>query len=221
MLIRSLASILIVVSSFVLVTGQTPDVKKDDAEKGGKTAVGVRPVKIRDVPFPGGVDLQYILKEMAKDIDLNVLFDAESRLEARKIRIELKNVTAAQAISYILVQENLYSEEVGPKTILVASRIRGMSIPQVGVGVTQLTQQLAQYFGVDGGILINYVRDDSPGLKAGLKAGDVIVGIDDEPVRGALVVVRAIDGKKDGEFTLRIVRDRRDETVSLRVNTTP
>ena len=50
--------------------------------------------KIHDVPFPGGVDLQYIVKELAKDLDLNVLFDAESRLENRRIRIELKNVTA-------------------------------------------------------------------------------------------------------------------------------
>ncbi len=46
--------------------------------------------KMRDVPFPGGVDLQYIVKELAKDLDLNVLFDAESRLENRKIRIELR-----------------------------------------------------------------------------------------------------------------------------------
>src|SRR5687768_13755453 len=29
--------------------------------------------KMRDVPFPGGVDLQYIVKELAKDLDLNVL----------------------------------------------------------------------------------------------------------------------------------------------------
>ena len=44
--------------------------------------------KMRDVPFPGGVDLQYIVKELAKDLELNVLFDAESRLENKKVRIE-------------------------------------------------------------------------------------------------------------------------------------
>ncbi len=101
-----------------------------------------------------------------------------------KVKIELKNVTTAAALDYILLQEGLFSEEAGPKTILVASQLRGTSIPQIGVGVTPLTEQLAQYFGVERGLLINNVRLDLPGSKAGLKAGDVIVGIDDESVRG-------------------------------------
>ena len=77
--------------------------------------------KLRDVPFPGGVDLQYIVKELAKDLDLNVLFDADSRLDNRKIRIELKNVSAAKALDYIFLQENLFFQKVGPRTVIVAT----------------------------------------------------------------------------------------------------
>ena len=98
----------------------------------------------------------------------------------------------------------------------MASRVRRTSIPQIGVGIT--TKQLAQYFGVDAGIHIKDVRPDSPGSKAGLKAGDVIVGIDDEPVRGALGLIRAIDDKEDTDITLRIVRERREQTVNLHLN---
>jgi general secretion pathway protein D len=87
--------------------------------------------KMRDVPFPGGVDLQYIVKELAKDLDLNVLFDAESRLETRKIRIELKNVTAAKALDYIFLQENLFFQKVGPRTILVATGNRRTNFQQL------------------------------------------------------------------------------------------
>ncbi len=87
--------------------------------------------KMRDVPFPGGVDLQYIVKELAKDLDLNVLFDAESRLENRKIRIELKNVTAAKALDYIFLQENLFFQKVGPRTILVAIGNRRTNFQQL------------------------------------------------------------------------------------------
>ena len=87
--------------------------------------------KMRDVPFPGGVDLQYIVKELAKDLDLNVLFDAESRLENRKIRIELKNVTAAKALDYIFLQENLFFQKVGPRTILVATGNRRTNFQQL------------------------------------------------------------------------------------------
>ena len=87
--------------------------------------------KMRDVPFPGGVDLQYIVKELAKDLDLNVLFDAESRLENRKIRIELKNVTAARALDYIFLQENLFFQKVGPRTIIVATGNRRTNFQQL------------------------------------------------------------------------------------------
>jgi general secretion pathway protein D len=87
--------------------------------------------KMRDVPFPGGVDLQYIVKELAKDLDLNVLFDAESRLENRKIRIELKNVTAARALDYIFLQENLFFQKVGPRTVIVATGNRRTNFQQL------------------------------------------------------------------------------------------
>lgn len=87
--------------------------------------------KLRDVPFPGGVDLQYIVKELAKDLDLNVLFDADSRLETRKIRIELKNVSAAKALDYIFLQENLFFQRVGPRTILVATNNRRTNFQQL------------------------------------------------------------------------------------------
>jgi len=216
MLIRPLGSILVVALSFVVVTSQTPDAKKGDADKAVKTN-GIPSEKLRDLPFSAtGIDLQFLIKELAHDMDLNVLFDTDTfRTPGRKVYIDLKNVTVAAALNYILVQEGLISEEVGPKTIMVASRFRGTHIPQIGVGVTSLTEQLAQYFGVEGGTLINSVRSDSPGAKAGLKAGDVIVGIDGEFFRGALGLIRAIDNKTESDFTLRIVRDRKDQTVSL------
>jgi membrane-associated protease RseP (regulator of RpoE activity) len=219
-LIRSLASILFVVSSFVFVTGQAPDAKKGDADNSVKTATGVQVETPRDMPFPGGVNLQFLIKKLARDIGLNVIFDPESKLDYRQVKIELKNVTTAAAIDYILLQEGLISEKVGPGTILVSSRARAQSINKVGINTVPLTDQLAEYFGVPGGLLISYVHDDSPGAKVGLKAGDVIVGIDGEAVRGAVGLIRAIDDKKDNEFALRIVRDHKSETVKLRVDST-
>ncbi|HUR96880.1 MAG TPA: secretin N-terminal domain-containing protein, partial [Pyrinomonadaceae bacterium] len=108
----------------LLPTSYTPTAASD-------VQIPQRLEKMRDVPFPGGVDLQYIVKELAKDLDLNVLFDAESRLENRKIRIELKNVTAAKALDYIFLQENLFFQKVGPRTILVATGNRRTNFQQL------------------------------------------------------------------------------------------
>ncbi|MBX3283148.1 MAG: hypothetical protein KF756_11795 [Acidobacteria bacterium] len=87
--------------------------------------------KLRDVPFPAGIDLQFIVKELAKDLDLNVLFDSESRLDSRKVKIDLKNVSSARALDYIFLQENLFFQKVGPRTILVAANNRRNILQQL------------------------------------------------------------------------------------------
>jgi general secretion pathway protein D len=78
-------------------------------------------------PFPGGIDIQTLIKDLARSLDLNVIFDAESFRQtgqAAKINIELKNVTSAKALDYIFLQQNLFFQKVGPRTILVASQLR-------------------------------------------------------------------------------------------------
>ncbi len=88
--------------------------------------------KWRDVSFPAGVDLQYIIKDLAKDLDLNVLFDTESfRSTGRKTNIDIKNVTAAQALDYIFLQEGLFFQKVGPHTILVATQNQRVKFQQL------------------------------------------------------------------------------------------
>lgn len=88
--------------------------------------------KLRDIPFPNGVDLQFIIKELARDLDLNVLFDVESfRAQGRKTNIDLKNVTAARALDYIFLQEGLFFQKVGPRTILVALQTQRQKFQQL------------------------------------------------------------------------------------------
>jgi general secretion pathway protein D len=90
------------------------------------TVVPQRIEKLRDVPFPNGVNLQYIIKELAKDLDLNVLFDEQTFRQSggqpRTIMIELKNVSAAKALDYIFLQTGLFFQKVGPRTIVVADQ---------------------------------------------------------------------------------------------------
>ncbi len=202
-----------------LTSRQDLNVKKTDAPQRDMKANGMSDGKLRDFPFPSGVDLQFIIKELARDTDLNVIFDSESfRTPGRKVAIDLRNVTASEAINYILMQEKLVSEKVGPNTILVASIYKVTSIPMIGIGLTSLTEQLADHFGVEGGALINHVRADSPALKAGLKAGDVVVGINDQSVKSPLELVRAFNDKRESDLILKIVRDRKAQTVNLTPN---
>lgn len=87
--------------------------------------------KLRNVLWPGGTDLQNLIKELASDLDLNVLFDSDSFRTARQVKIELRNVTAAKALDYIFLQENLFFQKVGPRTILVANAARRPNFQQL------------------------------------------------------------------------------------------
>ena len=88
---------------------------------------------------------------------------------------------------------------------------------RIGVSTTQLTKQLADYFGVaDGqGVLVTSVVDDSPAAKAGLKAGDVITAIDGEKIEGAGDLAQGINKKKEGDVTLTVIRNKNQRTVTV------
>ncbi len=88
---------------------------------------------------------------------------------------------------------------------------------RIGITTTQLTKQLADYFGVTGGrgVLVTTVADGSPAARAGLKAGDVIVDVDGERVETSGDLSRAINRKSEGDITLTIVRDRAQQNIRV------
>jgi len=86
---------------------------------------------------------------------------------------------------------------------------------QIGVGVTPLGKQLAEHFGVEGGVMISDVRENSPAAMAGLKAGDIITEIDGKVVKGQFDLIRVVNEKKEGDVTLTIVRDHNRQTITV------
>jgi len=87
---------------------------------------------------------------------------------------------------------------------------------RIGVSTTELTKQLADYFGVTGGgVLVTSVSEDGPAARAGVKAGDVITAVDGEAVDASGDISRAINKRKDGEVTLTIIRNKSQQTIKL------
>ena len=86
---------------------------------------------------------------------------------------------------------------------------------QIGIGTSTLTKQLAEHFGVDGGVMIASVRKVSPAEKAGLKAGDIIVEANGKAVKSDADLIRAIAEKKEGDVSVTFVRDRSRQTINV------
>jgi membrane-associated protease RseP (regulator of RpoE activity) len=88
---------------------------------------------------------------------------------------------------------------------------------RIGIGVSQLTKQLGEYFGVPGGrgALVTSVKEGGPAARAGMKAGDVITAIDGKTVERLSDLTRELNRKGDGEVTLKIIRDKSERTIRL------
>jgi putative serine protease PepD len=65
---------------------------------------------------------------------------------------------------------------------------------------------------------VKSVAEDSSASKAGLKAGDVITGINGRHVYDSSDITRALDRLEDsGEFSLEVTRDRKTQTLKGKV----
>ena len=87
--------------------------------------------------------------------------------------------------------------------------------PRLGANTQSLGDQLAEYFGVEGGVLVTSVHEDTPAAEGGLRAGDVIVGLGDEDIDDPDDLRRALSDLEPGEVSVRIVRDGAEQTLTV------
>jgi serine protease Do len=92
------------------------------------------------------------------------------------------------------------------------------NLRSVGAFVENLTPQLRDFFGVKNGagILVRSVEKGSPAQVGGLKAGDVIVRVGQEPVNDSGDWRRALRNKS-GDVSVGIVRDKREQSVTIKL----
>jgi serine protease Do len=88
---------------------------------------------------------------------------------------------------------------------------------RIGVGVSQLTKQLGEYFGVPEGrgVLITSVSENGPAARAGMKAGDVITEVDGKRIERVSDLTREFNRKGEGEVTIKVIRDKSQRTFKL------
>jgi len=82
--------------------------------------------------------------------------------------------------------------------------------PRLGVELTELSDQLRDYFRVDAdrGILVSRVIEETPAEKAGIKAGDVIIALNGKHVKSACEIKKILAGVEKGEVVqVEVMRD--------------
>src|SRR2546421_10908546 len=88
-----------------------------------------RTEQVRVISYSG--DLKAFLHSLADQLSLNVVFDRQSFVQPRTIDLNLKDVTTAQALDYVFLQEGLFFQKLSRRTILVADQTRRAQYQQL------------------------------------------------------------------------------------------
>jgi serine protease Do len=106
-----------------------------------------------------------------------------------------------------------HTKPVGPAFL-------GTVIPKglyVGADVNPVRTQLADYFGVRSGtgLLVESVDDQSPAARAGLKAGDVIVRVESQPMKTRNDWLKVIHKHRGQQVQVTVMRNKQEQTLTM------
>ncbi len=173
--------------------------------------------------------------------------DADAMLEAaeerRREAEESRKKGDEKRTQELLEEERLFRKQSEEQRAFIEKQIREGKIPQtsasfrpnpgvsanryyLGVIAVPLSGQLAKYFNVAHGVLVSEVRAGGAAERAGIKAGDCIIAVNDDQVSSTADLNRLVDklGKDEPlaekahtDFFLTIVRDRNEQKVKVRI----
>ena len=86
-----------------------------------------------------------------------------------------------------------------------------------GLMVENITPQLGEFFGVKNGngVLVRSVEKGSRAEKAGIRAGDVIVKVNDQPVHDTSDFTHAVRSRNGNSVNVGVMRDRKEQNLNL------
>ncbi len=90
----------------------------------------------------------------------------------------------------------------------------------MGVGIQDLTPELAQYYGLKDqrGVLVTQVFPGDPADKAGMKVKDVILSVDGKTVHNSRELSSTVAGMEVGrEVPVKVLRDGKEQTLRVKL----
>ena len=86
-----------------------------------------------------------------------------------------------------------------------------------GLMVENITPQLGEFFGVKNGngVLVRSVEKGSRAEKAGFRAGDIVVKVNDQPVHDTSDFTHAVKSRNGNSVNVSIVREKKEQNLNL------
>ena len=90
----------------------------------------------------------------------------------------------------------------------------------LGVGIQNLTPELAEYYGIEEqeGVLVTNTSEGYPAEKAGIKEGDIIVAVDDKRVTTSRELSRTVaEAGVGNKIKITLLRDGREKKIGVKL----
>jgi serine protease Do len=92
----------------------------------------------------------------------------------------------------------------------------GHTGPLLGVQIVDVTPELIEHLGGAGdGVLVSRVLPGTPAEGAGIRVGDLIVGVNGERIESASDIREALDDAWDQVVAVEVVRDGRTQRIDV------
>ncbi|MEW6207631.1 MAG: PDZ domain-containing protein [Acidobacteriota bacterium] len=141
-------------------------------------------------------DLRALLQSYSERRDMSAM---EKREAQRELRLEIARLEERQRALDQQRRRDSFGDFTGSTY--------GVRLSSVGLVISDLSPQLAVHFGAKNGVLIKLVVKGSAAERAGLKAGDVVVGADQrEPLSTASL--RSVFAYRKKILSLKVIREK-------------
>lgn len=186
-------------------------VKDGPADKAG--------MKDKDIIVEIQGEKTYTSDQISKMLDL---LQPEEKISIRVWRKkEFKNldlVLGEKAYQdYSFFTPGLESFRLGPSNVLMY-KYQDENGKWIGIQPRELNEQLLESYGLKNGVMIDKVIPETPAEKAGLKAGDIILKMDDMTIEQISDIHEAVKKKEiDEELSIQIQRDKLLQTIRVKI----
>lgn len=172
----------------------------------------------------GTVQFRRLVRETPPGRTVNLSISRDGRTQNVSVELADRNAFYKKQMQgrmrdfgkpFALATPNL-SFNFGPDMLLMDART-----PLLGISAEDLNGQLGAYFGApdNSGVLVREVRSGTPAEKAGLKAGDVIIKIDNKPVKSLSDLRDQLRDKSDQKtVNLGVLRKGSEVTVPVQID---
>ena len=195
----------------------------------GKSGLRVHDVilQLDGQPFDNVDQLRRRLREMPPGRTINLLISRDGNSLTITVQLCDRAVLQQQAWSqhYSVPEPAPTQNGLGENSFLGPAAPAGVgffdiAIPKalyVGAEVNPVQKQLADYFGVRSGtgLLVESVDYQSPAARAGLKAGDVVVKVESEPMTNRNDWLKAIRNHRGQPVQVTVMRNKQELILTM------